>query len=205
MDSEYAQFKSLQHKQESNGKQITLHKCGIGKVNAAIDSFDLITKTKPDIVVSSGVAGGCEQTVEIMDIICAETISYHDVWCGKPNALGQIQGMPKEFITPIDVVNKIKKLELSNVKFGKIVSGDWFVDKTEKMHEIKTNFPNAMAVDMESAAIAQVCYKTNTPFISLRIISDIPLRENNHQQYKDFWKNIANNSFYITKKIINSL
>ena len=55
-----------------------------------------------------------------------------------------------------------------------MVSGDWFVDSREKMLEILSHFPEAMAVDMESCAIAQVCYLHRTPFVVVRAISDKP-------------------------------
>ncbi|MBR1627549.1 MAG: 5'-methylthioadenosine/S-adenosylhomocysteine nucleosidase [Bacteroidales bacterium] len=205
MDSEYDHFASMIDGKEIKDKNIILAKCGIGKVNAAVETFDLIQKTNPDIVVSSGVAGGCGDNIEIMDTVCAESICYHDVWCGTPNKPGQIQGMPEQYPAPKRTIDKIKALNLKNVKFGLTVSGDWFVDRSEKMQEIKTNFPNALAVDMESAAIAHVCYKMNVPFISLRIISDLPMKGNNHQQYKDFWKNVADNSFDTAKRIISSI
>ncbi len=204
MESEYKQFVSLQS-EGLKDRNIVVRKCGIGKVNAAVTTFDFIKQENPDIIFSTGVAGGCGEDIEIMDVVFAESVSYHDVWCGKPNAKGQIQGLPEEFFAPKEIVSSIKQLNIPNVKFGKTVSGDWFVDTVEKMREIKNNFPDALAVDMESAAIAQVCHIMQIPFISLRIISDIPLKENNHQQYKDFWKNIAENSFETAKQIILSI
>ncbi len=204
MESEYKQFVSLQN-EGLKDRNIVVRKCGIGKVNAAVTTFDFIKQENPDIIFSTGVAGGCGEDIEVMDIVFAERVSYHDVWCGKPNVKGQIQGLPEEFFAPKEIVSSVKQLNIPNVKFGKTVSGDLFVDTVEKMREIKHNFPDAMAVDMESAAIAQVCHIMQIPFISLRIISDIPLKENNHQQYKDFWKNIAENSFETAKQIILSV
>lgn len=202
MDSEYRQFVSLQQDNDLKDKTIVVKKCGIGKVNAGVNAIDLIRTQSPNLVISTGVAGGCSEDIEIMDVVVACSVCYHDVWCGQPNVLGQIQGEPSEFFAPEEIIDKIKNQQLKNVKFGKTVSGDWFVDSVEKMRKIKTNFPDATAVDMESAAIAQVCNQMNVPFISLRIISDIPLRENNHKQYKDFWANIADNSFNTAKEII---
>jgi adenosylhomocysteine nucleosidase len=94
-----------------------------------------------------------------------------------------------------------------NIKIhpGLIVTGDWFVDTKEKMREIIGHFPEAKAVDMESAAIAQTCYINKVPFISFRVISDIPLRDTDASQYHDFWNTIANNSFQITRAFVESL
>ena len=73
------------------------------------------------------------------------------------------------------------------------------------MSSIIANFPDAMAVDMESAAIAHVCHQYDVPFISFRIISDIPLKDNKAQQYFDFWEKISDNSFNVTKSFLEKL
>ena len=205
MDSEYGEFVSLIPEAKKRGKDIVLHKCGIGKVNAAAETFDFIQTYRPDIIISTGVAGGCSDLLEIADVVCAEKVVYHDVWCGRPNALGQIQGMPEYFVGDREAIDKIKHVGLEDVKFGTTLTGDWFVDTVEKMREIKNNFPDATAVDMESAAIAQVCYKMSVPFVSLRVISDIPLKGNNHVQYENFWIFLTDKSFSVAKKIILSL
>lgn len=62
-----------------------------------------------------------------------------------------------------------------------------------------------MAVDMESAAIAQVCYRHGVRFISFRIISDIPLKDDKAQQYYDFWEKMAEDSFGVTKAFMESI
>ena len=58
---------------------------------------------------------------------------------------------------------------------------------------------------MESAAIAHTCYIYKVPFISFRVISDIPLRDTNAAMYHNFWDTIAENSFQVTKTFIESL
>jgi adenosylhomocysteine nucleosidase len=86
-----------------------------------------------------------------------------------------------------------------------VVTGDWFVDSKEKMRSIVELFPEAKAVDMESCAIAQTCYINKVPFISFRVISDIPLRDTDASQYHNFWDTIAQNSFEVTKTFVQSL
>ena len=88
---------------------------------------------------------------------------------------------------------------------GLIVTGDWFVDSRLKMQSILDCFPNAMAVDMESCSIAQVCYIYKVPFVSFRIISDVPLKDEKAAQYYDFWERLSNGSFDITKRFLMSL
>ena len=73
------------------------------------------------------------------------------------------------------------------------------------MRQIVEKFPEARAVDMESCAIAQTCYINKVPFISFRVISDIPLRDTDASQYHDFWATIAQNSFMVTRTFVESL
>ncbi len=94
---------------------------------------------------------------------------------------------------------------MAGAKPGLIVTGDWFVDTKEKMREIVGHFPEAKAVDMESCAIAQVCHIYKVPFISFRVISDIPLRDTDASQYHNFWDTVAEKSFQTTKTFIESL
>ena len=81
----------------------------------------------------------------------------------------------------------------------------WFVDSQEKMREIVRHFPEAAAVDMESASIAQTCHCYSIPFISFRVISDIPLKDNNASQYHDFWNTVSDTSFEMTKKFLERI
>jgi len=73
------------------------------------------------------------------------------------------------------------------------------------MREILSHFPDAKAVDMESCSIAQTCYVYGTPFISFRIISDVPLKDEKASQYFDFWSRLANDSFEVTKRYLEAL
>ena len=73
------------------------------------------------------------------------------------------------------------------------------------MQSIIDRFPEAMAVDMESCSIAQVCHIYKTPFVSFRVISDIPLKDTNASQYFNFWSKIAEGSFEVTKHFLKTL
>ena len=92
-----------------------------------------------------------------------------------------------------------------SIHSGLIVTGDWFVDSKEKMRSIVEKFPDAKAVDMESCAIAQTCYIHQVPFISFRVISDIPLRDTDASQYHDFWDTVAEHSFQVTKTFVECI
>ena len=79
------------------------------------------------------------------------------------------------------------------------------MDTKEKMSSILEHFPEAKAVDMESCAIAHTCHLYHTPFISFRIISDIPLKDNKASMYFDFWARMAEGSFNVTRHFLESL
>ena len=184
--------------------ELVLHQCGIGKVNAAIGASEMIRRYNPDLMVSTGCAGGGRTDMEVMDIVASTELTYHDVYCGEAmgkTIYGQVQGMPARYSSPSDLVEKAKSVS-PRVHAGLIVTGDWFVDSKEKMREIVSHFPEAAAVDMESAAIAQTCHIYGIPFISFRVISDIPLKDTNAAMYHDFWNTVADNSFDTTREFL---
>ena len=184
--------------------ELVLHQCGIGKVNAAVGVSELIRRYNPDLVVSTGCAGGGCTDIEVMDVVVSTELAYHDVYCGEAigkTVYGQVQGMPARYKSPSDIV-EIAKSVSPRVHSGLIVTGDWFVDSREKMREIVGHFPEAAAVDMESAAIAQTCHIYGIPFISFRVISDIPLKDTNASQYHDFWNTVGETSFQTTRDFL---
>ncbi len=206
MDKELRQLQQL-----FNDGNVLVQKCGIGKVNAALGAQRMINEFHPDCIISSGCAGGNGDDVNIQDVVVSAELCYHDVYCGTAidttTIYGQVQGLPARFKPAPELLEKALSLQPSDITLhqGLIVTGDWFVDSKEKMREIVGHFPEAKAVDMESCAIAQTCYINKVPFISFRVISDIPLRDTDASQYHNFWDTIAEHSFQITKTFIESL
>lgn len=186
--------------------EVVMTQCGIGKVNAAMGATELIENFKPDVIVSTGVAGGASTLLNVQEVVVSTETCYHDVYCGEEQAYGQIPGLPARYTIDRPLVDKALSIN-SDTKItpGLIVTGDWFVDSREKMRSIAAHFPDAMAVDMESAAIAQVCHRNNVKFISFRIISDIPLKDTKARQYFDFWERMAESSFGVTKSFLESI
>ena len=222
MDKEFAQLKTLlddcrterHHFKDFvigtlDGAEIILQQCGIGKVNSAIGAVEMIDSYQPDLVMSTGVAGGADVTLSPLDVVVAAECTYHDAYCGEEVARGQIMGQPARFVSPKALVDKA--LALSGVvdgikiRSGLTVSGEWFVDSREKMRQILADFPDAVAVDMESCSMAQTCHIYQTPFISFRIISDVPLKDHKGAQYFDFWNRMAEGSFEITRHYLKAL
>ncbi len=201
MDKELKQLRPLFAEDK-----VILQKSGIGKVNAAIQTVEMIRQYKPDVIISSGCAGGNGDDVNVQDVVVSSELAYHDVYCGtaidSTTVYGQVQGLPARYQADPYL---LKKALLTGAKPGLIVTGDWFVDSKDKMREIIGHFPEAKAVDMESCAIAQTCYINKVPFISFRVISDIPLRDTDASQYHNFWDTVAEKSFKTTKTFIESL
>ena len=185
---------------------IILMKCGIGKVNAASGTTDLIHKFTPDCIISTGVAGGIDKCLNVMDVVTSNNIVYHDVWCGEGNKYGQVQGMPLLFESNKTLLECAMTIDSPTaIHSGLICTGDKFITSRNELDNIKADFPEGLAVDMESAAIAQVCYIYNIPFISFRIISDTPGADNHWSQYTNFWDTVADTSFKVTELFLSSI
>ena len=185
---------------------IILTQSGIGKVNAAVRTFELIDKFHPDIIINSGVAGGIDKETRIMDMVVGTDVVYHDVWCGEGNEYGQIQGLPDRFAGDKVLIEKVLKAnEGKRVYGGLICSGDKFITDRKELEAIKARFPEGMACDMESGAIAQVCHICHIPFISMRIISDTPGVDDHWEQYTNFWEAAPQQSFAILRNTIENL
>ena len=212
MDKELRQLQQL-----FSSSDVLVQKCGIGKVNAALGAQRMINEFHPDCIISSGCAGGNGDDINIQDVIVSNELCYHDVYCGTAidncTQYGQVQGLPARYPADPYLLSKAQQMHSSlliprssfQVHSGLIVTGDWFVDSREKMRDIISHFPDAKAVDMESCAIAQTCYLNHVPFISFRVISDIPLRDTDASQYHNFWDTIAENSFQVTRTFVESL
>lgn len=213
MDSEYQQVSSLLGGKSEGmlgNNYIVLRHCGIGKVNAALGVVELLKSESVDCIISTGVAGGIDAGLNVMDVVVGSEISYHDVWCGEGNEYGQVQGLPARFKGDERLLASVMKLnELQNetkIKAGLICSGDQFITNKEALAKIKQHFPDGLAVEMESGAMAHTCYKYNIPFLSCRIISDTPGNTEDHAaQYADFWKEMSNRSFKIIKQLLEIL
>ena len=208
MDKELRQLRQL-----FTDSNVRVEKCGIGKVNAALGAQRMINEFHPDCIISSGCAGGHGDDVNVQDVVVSTELTYHDVYCGtaidNTTQYGQVQGLPARYPADPTLLEKAQQLAAANeqlaIHSGLIVTGDWFVDSKDKMRSIIEKFPEARAVDMESCAIAQTCYINKVPFISFRVISDIPLRDTNASQYHNFWDTVAEHSFQVTKTFVESL
>lgn len=183
------------------GNTLILMQCGIGKVNAAVGTAMLIRRYAPDCVISTGCAGGVEVGLQVMDVVVSTETVYHDVTIPGCEH-GQIQGMPARFRSEEELLEAAGG---ERVHAGLICTGDQFICDRDQLNKIKAAFPEALAVDMESAAIAHTCHLFQTPFISFRILSDTPGGDKHLEQYLNFWDEMADRSFETTRRFLTSL
>lgn len=184
--------------------EIVLMQCGIGKVNAAIGTQSLIEHFSPTLIINTGVAGGAGNAAGILDIVVAERIAYHDVWCGPGTEWGEAAGCP-HFFTSATSISSLPCLNNQKIKHGLLASGDIFISKVEEVERIRSLYPDVLAVDMESAAIAQVCHLKGVSFFCIRVISDTPGAAENISQYETFWDDAPQQTFSILHQVITSL
>lgn len=183
------------------GRDVVAGKCGIGKVNAAVGALTLIDTFHPALVVNTGVAGGTgagNPPAQILDLVLASEIAYHDVWCGPGTERGQAAGYPARFVCPLPPQMRAQL----GAREGLLASGDIFVDDTEDLRRILALYPDAVAVDMESAAIAQVCHLKDVPFVCLRVVSDTPGGEGNMAAYCNFWNDAPARTFESVERLL---
>jgi len=158
------------------GKDVVISKCGIGKVFGSMCAQTMILEYSPSCIINSGVAGALSEELSIMDAVIATGVIQHDMDTsplGDPKGL--ISGINIVEIKSNDSVSNI--LEKASIELGVnsvrgiIASGDQFIANRERKEEIKALF-NAVACEMEGAAIGQVCYVNSVPFAVMRTISD---------------------------------
>lgn len=166
-------------KGEIFGQEVVCCECGVGKVNAAMSAQIMIDRYHPDLIINSGIAGSLSKEIRIGDLVIADDCVQHDMdgtELGDP--LGQIQ-FNDELRTylPADtaIADMLEKACAAipdiAVFRGRIASGDVFIASRDRRKRIADTF-NAIACEMEGAAVGQVCYRNEIPFTILRCISD---------------------------------
>lgn len=176
---------------EERATEWTFHliETGIGKVHAALATQRAIELYHPQLLVNVGVSGGLYAGAQVGDLCLSTAYRYHDVWCGEGNERGQVQGLPAQFSADVTAIETMAKQLSIPLHQGLLLCGDTFIPDAEHLRAFAQQYPDLVAVDMESAAIAQTAYLYQTPLVSIRIVSDTPLTSQDHgKQYADFWR-----------------
>ena len=170
-----------------NDKICYLIESGIGKVNAGFSTQILIREFEVDCVINLGVAGSVSKEVKKTDIVVAENLVQHDFdLTSFGREKGTIPNVGKYINCDKYLLSIAKKIKLNNnVFYGAIASGDIFVYEEAMGKKINNKF-GALCVEMEGAAIAQVCYLCKTPFLVIRSISDSPYEKDNNTTFEEF-------------------
>ena len=162
-----------------NNNFCILVKSGVGKVNSARCTQILIDNYKIDYVFNIGVAGGIDNKLKVGDIIIGNKLVQHDFDITAFNHKKGYIPNTGVYINSDEYLLKLSKSISNNkgIHIGVIASGDIFCTDYSMSKKINNKF-NALCVEMEGAAVAQVCYLCDVPFLIIRSISDVPNNEN---------------------------
>jgi len=176
------------------GRNVVVAWTGVGKVNAAMTTTLLIEHFKPEHVIFTGIAGAVNPDLLPGDIVIAEKTAHHDMGTIWPEGLfvgsvkSRLDGVENPVFFPSDeklltcALRAAERLKMQQVQTtsgtrnpkiikGVIVTGDSFIASTEKCAELRKKL-EADAVEMEGAAVAQICYQRQTNHLVIRSISD---------------------------------
>jgi len=190
-----------------NNKECVLVESGVGKVNASRTTQILIDKFEIEYVINVGSAATANNELQIGDIVIGRTLVQHDFDItafghkkGYISNVGESIQSSEELIEKFkEAIQELRKNEYK-IKVGTIASGDIFCTEKTMKEKIQSKF-NADAVEMEGAAIAQVCYLDKIPFIIVRSISDDPNGKNNIT-FDEYLELAAKRCGEILKKVI---
>ncbi len=160
-------------------REVVLAASGIGKVKAAACTQHLIDRFSPEAVICTGVAGAVSPQIGIGDVVIGERALQHDFDLGRR---GFLKKLKKRWFKA-----EPKLVELAaesgralgfgdRLHVGKVLTGDQAIASEKKRRWLWETF-RGDCVDMESAAVAQVCRSNGIPFVIVRAISDSALEK----------------------------
>ena len=161
---------------ELDGKTVLVVTSGIGLANAASATARALTLVDAPIVIAAGTTGGLARDINVGDIAAGTTAIYGQADATAFGyAMGQVPQMPVDYTSSDAAVARLAELPAlitHTVREGRIVSSDSFC--TEQVADpMRERFPDAIGADMETCAMAQVCWSSSVDWISLRAVSDL--------------------------------
>jgi adenosylhomocysteine nucleosidase len=167
-----------------DGHEVILVRCGIGKVAAATTAAVLLDAFDARALLFTGVAGGLGQGVRVGDIVVATSLLQHDMNAEPlfPRWEVPLTGRARfdaDAAWTARLVQAGRTLAAAGthgvaaaIHAGLVISGDRFVATRAESDQLRALLPDALAVEMEGAAVAQVCHDFARPFAVVRTISD---------------------------------
>ena len=193
-----------------SGKDVTMVEGGIGKVAAAITCTRLIEKFGCDTVINIGTAGGIKEYENVLDMVVADRMTYHD-WVSETinNVTSSFDNSQYVFYSDKDLLEKAREiaeeLDGHQVFIGNIVSGDAFISMPYQVRYIQSHFPEAVACDMESASVGHVCSSYNVPFVIMRSLSDIVIKKDNDLYFAAYVVRASQRAAAFTRAFLKKL
>lgn len=191
-----------------SGVPVVLVESGIGKVQMGMTAAVMLSQFKPDIVINTGSAGGIGEGLAVGDVVLSTAVAYHDVDATAFGyLLGQLPQQPQKFVADAALVKAIAAAAQQvglTTRTGLIVSGDEFVASQSRITAIKAIYPDALAAEMEGAAIGQVATQFHVPFVVIRAMSDVG-DENASVSFDDFIIDAGKRSAQMLLTYIDSL
>ncbi|MET0960428.1 MAG: 5'-methylthioadenosine/S-adenosylhomocysteine nucleosidase [Psychrobacillus psychrotolerans] len=189
--------------------EVVLLKSGIGKVNAAMSTSILLNEYKPDYVINTGSAGGYDPTLEVGAIVISDEVRHHDVdVTAFGYEIGQVPQLPAAFKADERLMKlaeeAVYEIGEHQAATGLIATGDIFMHDPAKVEQVRNHFPQMKACEMEAAAVAQVCYQFEVPFVVIRALSDIAGKESS-MSFDEFLPVAAKHSTQIVLQVIGKL
>lgn len=163
-----------------DGRPVVLAESGIGKVNAALAATLLLDRFGCGGIIFSGVAGGVDPNLNVGDLVIAEHVIQHDYGAMVQGALEVYRAgaLPfPEFRGEVALKAHTALIArataaLGDAHFGTILTGDYYLGCGQTRERLFSNF-GGKAVDMESAAVAQVAEAFGAPWLIIRALSDL--------------------------------
>lgn len=162
------------------GHEVVLVLCGVGKVAAALTTTLLIERCSVGSILFTGVAGGLGEGVHVGDVVVARRLMQHDLDASPIFPRHHIPDLgcaslacdARLSAALVDAARGLQAARGAAVHEGLVVSGDRFVSTHAESSALKALLPEALAVEMEGAAMAQVCAAYDVPCAMVRTISD---------------------------------
>lgn len=194
-----------------NGHAVVAVLSGIGKVAAAITATVLIEKFQVHRMLFTGVAGGLAPHVKVGDVVVGQELLQHDMNASplfppyEVPLLGRARFQTDDVMTRCLIESAAQALPHAQVHAGLIISGDQFVSSASESQGLQSRIPDALAVEMEGAALAQVCHAYGIPLAVVRTLSD-RADDDAHTDFVQFVKTVASpNSAAIVSAFLKRL